>query len=570
MEIKSFLEGNQDLAEALIALPFIEELAETDYGSISLSKFIDIMGSNGFEAESLRRSLQQAVESLIVNNATTPEDPFSISLNDWKPLIGDETSNEIITAISNLNKEIDLVAGGTSSSNHKAARAVGATVVAAAGAATLTFAAKKLKENKNNLEKAIEIQAKIEACEFVESRDVPDELKTDWDNAKKEVERKAAETGVSLEEYERREFSDEFFRVGGLRGLATDAVHSNVFAIGMGGDLDAAGNRIRNELKKQATEYTKTRFPEFTREEAKKSLNSVVEDFTKNYLLKSGFPKLEDVSPIEVDKAVTEATDDILASSIKTLYEQIDLKDIISQKSLEQFIKGKMSESDLIEEIRTSSEFGKYKQNIGVRLTESEAETLTELPTYIGNHLKEITTDLIASMKEELSRDLRMLDFSIQSRILTKAKKMLKSDYEDGDLKKMIESSTKVRQASAFSTLFSDPEEIGLRFDDDLTSNIVKAVVKSIKTEAGDELERVIGEEVKTLAEQNLVMAKNDEIAMFEQKAEKKFLGDLQDFIDKGVVTELAKAKTKLWDEIEDQMAEDISDIRPGKIIENE
>ena len=51
MNIKSILEENKNLSEALNAIHFIEELAEAVYDKISLNKFVEIMESNGFEAE---------------------------------------------------------------------------------------------------------------------------------------------------------------------------------------------------------------------------------------------------------------------------------------------------------------------------------------------------------------------------------------------------------------------------------------------------------------------------------------------------------------------------------------
>ncbi len=564
MEIKSFLEGNQDLAEALSALPFIEELAETDYGSISLNKFIDIMGSNGFEAESIRRSLQQAVESLIVNNATTPEDPFSISLNDWKPLIGDETSNEIITAISNLNKEIDLVAGGTSSSNHKAARAVGATVVAAAGAATLTFAAKKLKENKNNLEKAIEIQAKIEAGTFVESRDIPATWTKDWQNAKDEGARKAKEAEVSLEEYERREFSDEFFRVGGLKGLEKPVISAldKNFPIGNAQeDLAKAATAIKKELKTQADNYAETRFGmEFTLHGAKEEIKSMADQMIKEKVLTP-----EDITKAKVDAAATLLTEKVLKSSIKTLYEEHDqnLKKLLSPEDLTKFVKDKMTESDLIEIIKTKSDFGGDGKR-RLQLAEKGEEILLKVPNAIKNHYKEIKTDLKKSFKTDLDKDFKE---SINKRagLLLKEDTNINTLLTDIMEKEEPEIKEKIQKISAKLTALSESKIITDKFGGAITKNIVEAAVKGAGEEVKTDLREVIKADVEREGKRHLKIVEKEAIDNVVKKTEKEFIDKFKARIDATAKAEVDKAaemlKTEVWEQT-------ISDFDDGKMID--
>ncbi len=565
MEIKSFLEGNQDLAEALSALPFIEELAETDYGSISLNKFINIMGSNGFEAESLRRSLQQAVESLIVNNETPPEDPFSISLDDWKPLIGDERSNEIITAISNLNKEIDLVAGGTSSSNHKAARAVGATVVAAAGAATLTFAAKKLKENKNNIEKAIEIQAKIEAGTFVEGRDIPATWTKDWQNAKKEVERKAKDAGVSLEEYERREFSDEFFRVGGLKGLekpVISAIDKNFPITILPEDLAKAKTAIKKELKTQADNFAETRFGmEFTLHGAKEEIKSIADQMIEEKVLT---PR---ISTRKVDELATKATEAVLESSIKTLYEKDkDLIKLISPENLRRFVKGKISESDLIEKIKTNSAFARASKR-AIQFTEQEKEMLLKVPTEFKNNIQGIKIDLKKSMKSAL-------DDKFKETINERAGLAFKEDFNKEDfnletlMPNLIDDHTKIKKISAKITALSESDIISDKFGGAITKDIVKGAVQDVRTEVRKELRDVIEKDLVSAGEMRMEKELDIETGKVSEKIEKEYIDKFETLIDDTAKTDVAKVAKAFEKDIANQLVNDLSDFGGGKIID--
>ena len=409
MNIKSILEGDQTLSEALKAIPFIEELAEADYGKISLNKFVEIMESNGFEAEKLRNSLQQAAKLLIANKNDQPKDFFGISLNEWKLFIGEQAVEDIIAELSSLNEDIELVAGGTSTSHH--GKTIAKTVGTAVVAAGVAYGIKKAVQNKNTLEKAIEVQAKVEAGTFIEKTDIPKELKTGWEKAEKKVAREANKAKETLETVARRDFSNAFFEAGGKRGIIKDLLYNYKKAERLV-DGDFTYSDLKREIdyyfkkfiEEGLNEFTETRYGmEFTMEEAKIRLKTTIEQEIPS-LIEREFPSYERING-EIDDEVTKAVDDLVESSVKTLSSTLPLDSLVKD-TVENYVTNNygfharqagiiIEKEDEIFPVR----FNSLEDNIRVAIVEEVKKTLeNDLGQRITDNVKKIFYQIITKV----------------------------------------------------------------------------------------------------------------------------------------------------------------------------
>ena len=557
MKIKSILDGDQTLSEALKAIPFIEELAEADYGKISLNKFVEIMESNGFEAEKLRNSLQQAAKLLIANNNDQPKDFFGISLNDWKLFIGEQAVEDIIAELSTLNDDIELVAGGTSNSHH--GKTIAKTVGIAVGTAGVAYGIKKAVQNKNTLEKAIEVQAKVEAGTFIEKTDIPQELKAGWEQAKRKVAREASNAGETLETAARREFSDAFFEAGGIKGIASNEIAriGSLSAIVSFGDegkrqlYNEAKNKVKNALESELNKFTENRFGmKFTIREAEKQLGIEAKKQASK-VLSSDFPKLDNITDAEIEKVGETAAKDLVESSVKTLFDNFPLNDYF-KGNVERYILGENGRTDLL---------------------------TTILRGKIGNFATTVSEQLgsiIDAIKPEIEKEIRSAaQLDLKKKIEQNAKENLLSDYKKGDLNQIIQDPD-IQILSTQYSIVSDPEQIAT----DLLGNpgiVLRNAATEIQTNLGKELGSAINSRVKEVAFQKLEQAKNTELSRIALKVKTDFEARVKSFLKSDEVQELAKEEGIIKGDFIDRtkvvagrIENDLTNIKPGKIIESD
>ena len=557
MKIKSILDGDQTLSEALKAIPFIEELAEADYGKISLNKFVEIMESNGFEAEKLRNSLQQAAKLLIANNNDQPKDFFGISLNDWKLFIGEQAVEDIIAELSTLNDDIELVAGGTSTSHH--GKTIAKTVGIAVGTAGVAYGIKKAVQNKNTLEKAIEVQAKVEAGTFIEKTDIPQELKAGWEQAKRKVAREASNAGETLETAARREFSDAFFEAGGIKGIASNEIAriGSLSAIVSFGDegkrqlYNEAKNKVKNALESELNKFTENRFGmKFTIREAEKQLGIEAKKQASK-VLSSDFPKLDNITDAEIEKVGETAAKDLVESSVKTLFDNFPLNDYF-KGNVERYILGENGRTDLL---------------------------TTILRGKIGNFATTVSEQLgsiIDAIKPEIEKEIRSAaQLDLKKKIEQNAKENLLSDYKKGDLNQIIQDPD-IQILSTQYSIVSDPEQIAT----DLLGNpgiVLRNAATEIQTNLGKELGGAINSRVKEVAFQKLEQAKNTELSRIALKVKTDFEARVKSFLKSDEVQELAKEEGIIKGDFIDRtkvvagrIENDLTNIKPGKIIESD
>ena len=552
MSIKSILEGDQTLLEALKAIPFIEELAEADYGNISLNKFVEIMESNGFEAEKLRNSLQQAAKLLIANNNDQPEDCFGISLNDWKLFIGEQAVEDIIAELSSLNENIDLVAGGTSTTHHgkTIGKAVG-TVVLTAGVA---YGIKKAVQNKNNIEKAIKVQAKVEAVTFIEKTDIPKELKTEWEKAGKKVAREANKAKETLETAARREFSDAFFEAGGKKGIIKKLMNSYEKARNQLNDKFTYSNlkieanaAFKHYIKEGLDEFTETRYGiEFTMEEAKIRLKTTVEQEIPS-LIEREFPSYEQIDG-EIDNIVKKTVDDLVESSVKTLSSTLPLDSLVK---------------DTVENYVTNN-YGFHAGLAGIITNNIDKYSAPEGFNSLEHNIR---VAIVEEVRKTLENDF-------VQRFTDSVKKDIFTDYNKGDLDGII-NNAKIQNLSAQYTIFSDPEAIVAKYSD--KDGVVKDAIKGINQQLDTELKGVIGAGVKKVAVQHLNDAWNNEMTKIVQKVKTEFEANIKKLLDNDAVKALAKEEVVIKGDLINEMKvvehaaeNDLEEINPTKIITND
>lgn len=119
------------------------------FSRISLKKLIEIMEIKWNHKKRLRSSLQQAAKSLTTNNKHQPEDFLKNFTERLEAIHWWRVIENIISELTSLNEDIDLVAGGTLTSHHS--KTIGKAVGTAVVTAGVAYGIKKLVKNKNTL-----------------------------------------------------------------------------------------------------------------------------------------------------------------------------------------------------------------------------------------------------------------------------------------------------------------------------------------------------------------------------------------------------------------------------------